>query len=73
MYTYFWSAVDYVDLHLGVTLFLGIIFSIVISAIVYHLIEKPSIRWGRILQKKWHLPRTEREIDSLSAWWIKNL
>tara|TARA_B110000503_G_scaffold32101_2_gene52079 strand:- start:14754 stop:15884 length:1131 start_codon:yes stop_codon:yes gene_type:complete len=58
---------DYVDLHLGVTLFLGIIFSIVISAIVYHLIEKPSIRWGRILQKKWHLPRTEREIDSLSA------
>ncbi len=58
---------DYVDLHLGVTLFLGIIFSIVISAIVYHLIEKPSIRWGRILQKKWHLPRSEREIDSLSA------
>ena len=52
---------EYADLHLGITLLLSTILTILMSACVYYLIEKPSIQLGRMLQRKWFPPKRQSQ------------
>ena len=44
---------QWMDFHLGVYLLICIAVSIVLAALVYYSVEKPAIRLGRHLQKRW--------------------
>ena len=56
---------EYADLNLGITLLLSTILTILMSACVYYLIEKPSIRWGRKLQGTWFPTKSQSKASAL--------
>jgi peptidoglycan/LPS O-acetylase OafA/YrhL len=47
------DSTQWMDFHLGVYLLFFTVVSIVLAALVYYSVEKPAIRLGRYLQKRW--------------------